>query len=257
MKLAALIEYDGSRYHGWQRQPGKNTVQGCLEMALSKVAAEPVTVVCAGRTDAGVHASCQVVHFVTRATRTMRAWLLGVNTELPADIACLSVQEVTINFDARRSALWRRYRYYLINSMVRPALYYKQLAWHPVALAIEPMQIAAQNWLGEHDFSSFRAANCQSKTPFRNVNNIEISRFGDKIIFDIIANAFLHHMVRNMVGTLIKIGAGKRPPSWAAEVLAARDRKQAGVTASPAGLYLVAVGYPDEYNLDFSGRMPW
>lgn len=250
-RLAFGVEYDGSLLHGWQKQIDQpRTVQEILEKAISFVADEPIKTICAGRTDAGVHAVNQVVHVDTKANRDNRAWIMGCNTILPEDVRILWVKPISSEFNARRSALSRHYRYCIYNHQVRPSLFRKQLTWFHRPLSVDKMQEAAEHWLGEQDFSSFRAAGCQSKSPVRKVTHVQVRRLGDLVIFDIIANAFLHHMVRNMVGVLLDVGQGKVLPIHAKHVLEAKDRTQAGVTAPPNGLYLVGVQYPSEYDIN-------
>lgn len=249
MKLALGIEYDGSAYYGWQRQQEVPSVQACLERALSTVADEPVAVHCAGRTDAGVHATGQVVHFDTRARRPAAAWTLGVNANLPADIAVRWVAPVADDFHARFSATARRYRYIIYNHRLRPALLGRGLTHYYHPLDALSMARAGQCLLGENDFTSFRALQCQSRTPWRNLHHLHVTRQGQYVVLDIKANAFVHHMVRNIVGSLLEVGCGNRPESWIAELLACRDRTQAGATAPAEGLYLVAVEYPSRFAL--------
>lgn len=250
MRIALGLEYDGSHFHGWQGQrAGLRTVQHCLQSALSRVADHPVTVTCAGRTDAGVHALAQVVHFDTTAGRRPRAWVLGANSQLPADISVHWVQPVVPEFHARYAALARRYRYVILNRAVRPAVARTQVTWYHYPLDAESMHAAGQLLLGEHDFSAFRARDCQSHSPWRRVDQLQVWRAGDRVILEIEANAFLHHMVRNIVGVLLKIGRGEAPMAWASQVLASRQRTQAGVTAPAAGLYLQRVRYPAGFGL--------
>lgn len=245
MRLAAGIEYDGSGFYGWQRQRQSPTVQECLESALSRVADHPLVVHCAGRTDTGVHAHCQVVHFDTPAERLERSWVLGANTHLHPGISVLWVRPVEKDFHARFSATRRRYRYRMLNRWVRPAIARGRVAWVRQPLDAERMHEAAQALLGEHDFSSFRAVGCQAKTPVREIHRLEVSRRGSEVVVDIEANAFVYHMVRNIAGTLIPVGKGEKPVSWPGEVLAATDRTVAGPTAPAEGLYFVAPSYPD------------
>lgn len=247
--LALGIEYDGSRYYGWQRQQEVVSVQGCLERALSKVADQPVAVFCAGRTDAGVHATGQVVHFTTAVQRKDAAWTLGVNANLPPDIAVRWVTRVADDFHARFSATARRYRYVIYNHRLRPAVLQQGVTHFHLPLDAERMHRAGQCLLGENDFTSFRALQCQSRTPWRNVNHVKVRRFGAYIVVDIKANAFVHHMVRNIVGSLLEIGCGNQPESWMADLLAIKDRTQAAATARAEGLYLVAVDYPSRFAL--------
>ena len=248
-KIALGIEYDGSKYYGWQRQNEVRSVQEKLEKALSQVANEPITVFCAGRTDAGVHGTGQVVHFETTAQRKDAAWTLGVNANLPGDIAVRWVKAVPDDFHARFSATARRYRYIIYNHRLRPAILGKGVTHYYEPLDAERMHRAAQCLIGENDFTSFRAVQCQSRTPWRNVMHINVERFGAYVVVDIKANAFVHHMVRNIVGSLMEVGANNQPESWIAELLAAKDRTLAAATAKAEGLYLVAVDYPDRFDL--------
>ena len=248
-KLALGIEYDGSRYYGWQRQQEVRSVQGRLEQALSQVANHEVTVFCAGRTDAGVHGTGQVVHFETTSVRKDAAWTLGVNANLPDDIAVRWVKAVPDEFHARFSATARRYRYVIYNHRLRPAILHGGVTHFHLPLDAEKMQRAGQCLLGENDFTSFRAVQCQSRTPWRNVMHLNVSRHGSYVVVDIKANAFVHHMVRNIVGSLLEIGCGNQPEGWMAELLAAKDRTLAAATAKAEGLYLVAVDYPEHFAL--------
>jgi len=248
-RIALGIEYDGSRFLGWQTQPGGGTVQDALEAALSGIAAAPVGVTCAGRTDRGVHGLGQVVHFDTAAERPDSAWVRGVNAMLPDAIAVLWAQPVAQDFHARYSALSRTYRYLLVNRPVRPALEARYAGWHHAPLAVERMREAAALLLGEHDFSAFRAAECQAKSPVRSLYAIGIERRGERIEFTLRANAWLQHMVRNIIGTLVYVGKGKRPPQWAGTVLDSRDRNLAAPTFGAQGLYLESVEYDARWNL--------
>jgi tRNA pseudouridine38-40 synthase len=249
LRLALGVEYDGTSFAGWEAQPGQRTVQGVLEAALARVADHPVRVVCAGRTDAGVHAWGQVVHFDTRARRDERAWLLGGNANLPPDLGLTWARPVPDDFDARRSARRRRYRYLIYNHSLRPALLRSRVAWECRRLDVEGMQAGADHLLGEHDFSAFRAAACQAKSPVRRVDRLEVARRGRLVAVEVAANAFLHHMVRNIVGALTAVGLGRRPPGWTRDVLEGRDRRLGGVTAPAQGLYLVSVEYPERFGL--------
>lgn len=243
MRVALGIEYDGSAFRGWQSQAHAVGIQALVEAALARVADHPVEVLAAGRTDAGVHALMQVVHFDTTAERTERAWVLGATSNLPEEITVLWARGVSDAFHARYSALARSYRYYILNRPMRPAIGAAHLSWVREPLNEVAMHIAGQSLLGEHDFSSFRAAQCQSRTPMRQVYEVSVRRYGEILELAITANAFLHHMVRNIAGVLIAIGAGKRPVAWAREVLEVRDRTFAGVTAPAGGLYLTGVRY--------------
>ncbi len=248
-RLAFGVEYDGSNLLGWQVQPEGRSAQGCLQEALSKVADQKLKVVCAGRTDAGVHATAQVAHIETSAKRSKRSWLLGANSNLPDDISVNWAQPVDDGFHARFSARSRTYQYLILNRNDRSGLWRRYTSWVREDLDVERMRQGAQFLLGEHDFSSFRAAACQAKTSVRTVHCIDIERCGDLISLRIHANAFLHHMVRNFAGTLIRIGSGDAEPAWAGEVLAARDRCSAGSKAPPSGLYLVGVAYDEGHGL--------
>jgi|TARA_R100001369_G_scaffold82750_2_gene114552 tRNA pseudouridine38-40 synthase len=247
--MALCLEYDGSRYYGWQRQREVASVQQCVEEALSKIANAPVEVTCAGRTDAGVHATAQIVHFDVPVPRADVAWTLGVNSNLPAGIAVRWAREVDSEFSARFSATSRRYRYIIANTRFRPGIHSAGVSHYHQPLDAEVMQEAAQALVGEHDFTAFRASHCQSHTPFRKVSDLTVERRGDYIIVDISANAFLHHMVRNIVGSLIVVGQHLQPPDWIGELLRQKDRTKAAATAKPGGLYLVAVTYPEHYNI--------
>lgn len=256
MRLAAGVEYCGAGFYGWQKQPGQRTVQESLETAISRVASHPVTLQCAGRTDAGVHAVQQVVHFDTASERTTDSWLMGTNSNLSRDIRLIWVSPVEQEFHARFSAIARRYVYLIINRPVRTAIYHHLLTWEYRRLDETAMAAAARQLIGEHDFSSYRATSCQAKTAVRNITRLDVNRIGEMIRIDITANAFLHHMVRNIVGVLMKIGTGKEQPGWAKEVLEARDRTLGGVTAPADGLYLLNVYYPEKYRIPVQGENP-
>lgn len=249
-RVALAVEYLGSHYHGFQTQSsGVSTVQQALEKALSAVADEPVTVVCAGRTDAGVHATAQVVHFDTLAQRPEKAWVKGTRAHLPLDISVRWARPVRPAFHARFSARARSYRYLISDRATYSALLHQQLTWSRKRLNEVAMARAAECLVGEHDFTSFRASQCQAKSPVRCIEHLHIVRRGEMIVVEVKANAFLHHMVRNIVGVLMAVGAGEAPPESVAQILAARDRSAGGVTARPFGLYLVGVDYPDEFGL--------
>ncbi|WP_369790116.1 tRNA pseudouridine(38-40) synthase TruA [Rouxiella sp. WC2420] len=248
-RIALGIEYDGSQYYGWQRQQNVSSVQECLEKALSRVADTPITVQCAGRTDAGVSATGQVVHFDTPVVRKDAAWTMGVNTHLPKDIAVRWVSHVADDFHARFTATARRYRYVIYNHRYRPGILSHGITHVHMPLDVEKMQRAGQCLLGENDFTSFRAVQCQSRTPWRFMIHLNVSRFGHYVVVDIKANAFVHHMVRNIVGSLVEVGAGNQPESWMAELLAVKNRNLAAATAKAEGLYLVGVDYPEKFAL--------
>ncbi|WP_428086441.1 tRNA pseudouridine(38-40) synthase TruA [Candidatus Thioglobus sp.] len=246
MKIALGVEYMGTNFHGWQLQKsGIRTVQQVVEKALSSVANHPVRVFCSGRTDAGVHAIEQVIHFETDALREDKAWLFGGNVNLPSDVNFTWAKRVDDDFHARFNAFARRYHYKIHNTKVRSAIIAHHSLWEPRALNIESMHQAAQYLLGEHDFSAFRGSLCQAKSPIKTIEFIRLSQTNNDILLDIKANAFLHHMVRNIVGTLIKVGRGERGAEWVKTVLDSKQRKQAGATAQPQGLYFVKAFYPD------------
>lgn len=247
MRLAAGIEYKGTAFSGWQSQSGARTVQDCVEQALSRVADHPLRVVTAGRTDTGVHATGQVVHFDTDSPRPDYSWMRGANSHLPADVRVLWVRPVADTFHARFSARERAYRYVLYCSASRPAILRDLCTWVYYDLDVRPMQEAAVSLLGSHDFSAFRAAGCQAGSPCRTVRALALSQSGPWLWLDIAADAFLQHMVRNIVGTLLPVGRGERPPAWVKHVLQCADRTRAGATAPPEGLYLSEVQYPAEF----------
>lgn len=248
-RFALGLEYDGSGFAGWQSQQHATGIQSVVEAALSAVADHPVAAHAAGRTDAGVHAAIQVVHFDTSAARTERGWTLGANTHLPASVSALWSRTVPDSFHARYSALARTYRYVILNRLSRAALMHERVCWVRYALDHERMHAAAQALVGEHDFSSFRDAECQSRTPVRRLEAIRVERSADVVTMTVTANAFLHHMVRNIAGVLIAIGRGERAVEWCGEVLDARDRRRAGVNAPPSGLYFAGIRYPSELRL--------
>lgn len=250
MRFAIGIDFNGRAYRGWQtQQPGVRSVQQTLEQAIGKVANHPVTVIAAGRTDAGVHASGMVAHFDSDADRNERSWLLGVNTQLPEDIALRWITPVSDEFHARFKAVARRYRYVIFNHPLRSSLLAGLVTWHYHALDLARMQAAARYLVGEHDFTSFRAIGCQAKKAVRNVHFLELTQQGPLIVLDIQADGFLHHMVRNIAGVLMAIGQGKAEPEWAQAVLQAKDRTLGGVTAPADGLYFVDALYPDQFSL--------
>ena len=256
-RVALGLSYKGTLYCGWQSQPdGVPSVQAELEKALSVVANESVKVTCAGRTDKAVHASYQVVHFDTQALRTERSWVFGCNANLPPGIAVSWVRNVSEDFSARFSATSRRYNYFIYNHPIRPAHYYEEMTWCHYPLDEVAMHEAAQALVGEHDFTSFRAVGCQSKTAIRTLEWVRVRRFSDVVMLDVKGNAFLHHMVRNIAGVLIAIGNQKESVSWCQEVLDAKDRTKAGVTAPPYGLFLTDVAYPEEFGLPRSPGAP-
>lgn len=256
-RIALNVCYDGSRYHGWQHQEEVSTVQETLEHALSRVADQPVTVVCAGRTDAGVHATGQVVHFDTEAVRTEHSWVFGANSNLPADIS-VSFAKVTVpEFHARFSALSRTYRYILCNQPIRPGVFQKAVSWYYKPLDVTRMQKAAQYLLGEHDFSAFRGSGCQAHHAVRTIHQLTVKQQGRLIVVEVTANAFLLHMVRNIVGVLLAIGNGEKNPEWASDVLNSCDRRSGAVTSPPNGLYLVDVEYPAHFNLPKEPKGPF
>ncbi len=249
MIIAAGIEYQGTQYCGWQKQSHSPSVQACLESALSQIADTPITVFCAGRTDTGVHAKGQVIHFETNVERPERAWTRGVNTLLPKDIAVQWVKTMPSDFHARFSAVSRQYHYVIVNTPYRPGILSNRVTWEAQSLDAELMHIAAQSLLGEQDFSTFQAASCQSTSSFRCVFSVNVIRQDDCVIVDITANAFLHHMVRNIVGSLMSVGLKKKGVDWIAYLLREKNRCLAAPTAPAEGLYLTQVSYPEQYAL--------
>lgn len=256
MRIALGVEYHGSNFNGWQAQPGQRTVQGCLTEAVSFVANHHAEVHAAGRTDTGVHALNQVVHFDTQSQRNDRGWLLGINTQLPEDININWIKSVDESFHARFSATQRSYRYLILNRLSRSAIHAQRMWWTHKPIEMERMQAAAGFLTGHHDFSAFRAVECQAKSPMKTLDSIIVSRHQDCIAIDVSARSFLHHMVRNLVGVLVPIGEGKKPVHWAADVLESRDRNQAGITAPAEGLYLTDVQYSQHYQLPAVSGFP-
>ncbi len=256
MRIACAVEYDGSGFCGWQRQDHARSVQADVESALSKVADHDVRVVCAGRTDSGVHASWQIIHFDTSARRPARSWVLGANANLPRDAGLLWAREVDEDFHARFSARARCYRYVILNREVPSALLRQRVTWIHQSLDVSRMQEGARHLLGEHDFSAFRALACQAKTPVRTIYRLEVKRSGRYLYLDVEANAFLHHMVRNIAGVLLAVGRGVQSSGWVRDVLRQRDRTQGGVTAPADGLYLVGVRYPARHQIPPLGALP-
>lgn len=257
-RIALGIEYDGSAYSGWQKQkfPQQETVQQYVETALSRVADRDVVVNCAGRTDAGVHATCQVVHFDTAIDRGAKAWTQGVNSMLPRNIRVVWSQTQEADFHARFSALSRRYLYLMYRRDTQSAMLHGRASYIRRELDENSMHVAAQHFLGEQDFTSFRAAGCQSKTAMRNVMHANVYRRGGFLIFDVKANAFLQHMVRNMVGSLLQVGRGEKDPAWIEQLLSLQDRTRAAPTALPDGLYLTGVEYPESCGLPSEFSLP-
>lgn len=249
MRIALGIEYDGAQYYGWQRQREVRSVQEELEKALSVIANHPVEVQCAGRTDAGVHGTGQVVHFDTSAHRNMAAWTMGANAHLPKNVAVRWAQEVPDEFHARFSATARRYHYIIYNHAFRPGILFSGVSHYHGELDADRMHRAGQYLLGENDFTSFRAVHCQSRSPWRNIMHLNVTRHGHYVVIDIKANAFVHHMVRNITGSLITVGRGEQEPEWIQWLLEAKDRKLAAATAKAEGLYLVDVDYPKAFQL--------
>jgi tRNA pseudouridine38-40 synthase len=249
MRIALGIEYDGTDFFGWQRLKSGPSVQAAVEKALSQIAAHPVQITCAGRTDTGVHGRCQVVHFDTEALRDMRGWMLGTCSNLPASVAVMWAQPVAAEFHARYAARSRRYCYHILNRPVRAALDARYVTWERLPLDAERMHDAAQALLGTHDFSAFRALSCQAPHPRRTVLAVSVRRAAEQLFVDIEANGFLHHMVRNIVGSLLMIGRGERPVAWMAELLAGCDRQVAGPTALASGLTFIGPRYEGHWGL--------
>lgn len=256
VRIALGVEYDGSRFCGWQSQPSACGVQDALEHALTGIAGDAVRVHAAGRTDTGVHALAQVVHFDTAALRPDSAWVRGTNALLPDSVSVLWARQVDQDFHARFCAMERRYRYILLNHPVRPGLFSGKTGWFHLPLDVGLMQHAASHLLGEHDFSAFRAAGCQAKSPVKHLRRLDITRQGDSLSFDLAANGFLHHMVRNIVGCLVYVGKNKYPPEWIAELLVSKDRSRAAPTFAPDGLYFSGASYDPKWNLPSTGRAP-
>lgn len=256
-RIALGLEYNGANYSGWQRQNHRPSIQAQVETAIAKIADHIAPVFCAGRTDAGVHAYGQVLHFDTFSKRPEIAWVRGINSYLPKDIRVLWSKPVSMDFDARKSAFSRRYCYVIENRKTSPGILHDAITWILEPLDVTAMHKGSQFLLGQHDFSSFRAAGCQAKTPVRTIHDIKVYCKGERIILDITANAFLHHMVRNIVGTLIQVGRQQHPEGWIAEVLQAKDRRQAGMTAAANGLYLVDVCYSNKFFLPPFSHAPW
>lgn len=249
MRIALGVEYDGTAYYGFQHQDDRPSVQASLTQAVSLIADQPVSIICAGRTDRGVHASGQVVHFDTDADRPLTAWVLGVNTHLPPDISIKWAHQVPDDFHARFKAISRRYQYRLYNARTRSALLSRYATWFPIKLDATLMHESAQYLVGTHDFSAFRASECQAKSPIKTIEWANVTQEGDIITLDIKADAFLHHMVRNIMGTLIRISVDKRSVSCMADIVKSCDRAQAGFKAEPQGLILIEICYPSHYNL--------
>lgn len=249
MRIALGLEYDGATFCGWQTQPNGCGVQDALESALAGIATQNVDTICAGRTDAGVHACCQIVHFDCETSRPLSAWTRGVNVALQLGISVLWAREVSGEFHARYSAIARHYKYFLLNRVQRPGLFSNHVGWFDAPLDAGAMQEAGQALTGEHDFSAFRAAQCQARNPIRSIHELSVWRQGDIICFEIAANAFLQHMARNIVGSLVHVGCGRQRPGWIRELLETRDRRRAAPTFAAPGLYLSAVDYEDHWQL--------
>lgn len=249
MKMALGVEYDGRAFSGWEIQKDRETVQGVLEAALSGVADSPIRTICAGRTDAGVHAWGQVVHFETDRQRPIRAWVLGANSGLRGAVSVSWAKEVPEDFHARFSARRRHYRYVLLNRPARCGVLEHRVGWESRFLNVQVMSAAADRLLGKHDFSAFRASGCQARTPVRTIHSIDVRRYEQLIFIDVIANAFLKHMVRNVVGSLLEVGLGKQPVDWIEFLLNSRERSLGGRTMMPSGLYLLGVEYPHHFEM--------
>lgn len=249
MRIALGVEYNGCNFNGWQSQPDGRTVQDNIQKAISQIACEPISIIAAGRTDTGVHALEQVIHFDTSTERALSAWVRGVNALLPSSIAIIWAHPVPEEFHARFSAQARSYQYVLINRPSRSAVHYGRVGWFHAPLDVVAMSAAAEFLLGTHDFSAFRAAECQAKSPIKNLIRLDIQQQGDTIIFDFTAEAFLHHMVRNIVGSLVYVGKGKYPPDWMKKVLNSQQRSLAAPTFAPDGLYLCKIKYDAKWKL--------
>ncbi len=249
VRIALGIEYDGAGFNGWQTQSDRRSVQDTLEGALGALAGQPISTICAGRTDAGVHAIDQVVHFDTAVDRPLTAWVRGTNRFLPATVSVRWARRVGDDFHARFGALRRSYDYWILNDPVRSSLAHQRATWVFRPLDVERMQLAATRLLGTHDFSSFRSAECQAASPVRELQRLDVRRFGRWVTVRATANAFLHHMVRNIVGSLVAVGTGRQPVEWLGELLAARDRSRAAATLGAEGLYLARVEYDERFEL--------
>jgi tRNA pseudouridine38-40 synthase len=256
VRVALGVEYDGTHFAGWQIQPNQRTVQGTLENAITTVANHAVRITAAGRTDSGVHALNQVIHFETDALRSERNWILGLNANLPRDVNVVWARNVDDEFSARFSAVRRTYRYLILNRVSRSAIHDDRMWWVFRPLDEEKMQQAADLLVGHHDFSAFRAKECQANSPIKTLEKITVKRHQDCISIDVEAQSFLHHMVRNLVGVLVPIGEGKFPVEWAKQVLESRDRAQGGITSPPQGLYFTNVEYPAHYSLPTVSGFP-
>ena len=256
MRIAFGVEYDGRAYVGWQKQKSGTGVQTVVEKALSQVANESVTTTCAGRTDTGVHAAAQVVHIDTDASRAAHNWVLGANSNLPADVSISWAKEVDKEFHARFSATSRSYRYLILNRPIRSGLWHQSAWWVHESLDTDRMHAAAERLVGRHDFSAFRASGCQARSPVREINAIVVERSGALVSISVTANAFLQHMVRNIAGVLAAIGTGQREPSWIQDVLESKNREAGGIAAPPHGLTLVGVEYPDRYGIPTNTAYP-
>ena len=256
MKVALGLEYNGTNFSGWQIQPSQRTIQACLIKALYAITNRESKITAAGRTDSGVHALQQVVHFETSAKRNERNWVLGLNSHLPDDINVTWAKAVDDDFSARFSALNRSYRYLILNRVSRSAIHDKKMWWVFNPLDIERMQAAADRLVGHYDFSAFRAKLCQAHSPVKTIEKIQITKQGDCIAIDVKAQSFLHHMVRNLVGVIVPIGEGRQAIEWATEVLESRDRGQGGITSPPEGLYFINAEYPDQYKLPMVSAFP-
>jgi tRNA pseudouridine38-40 synthase len=248
-RYALGIEYDGSQFCGWQVQSGVETVQEAIERALGAVANHSTRVVTAGRTDTGVHATGQVIHFDSASRRTLNSWIRGVNSNLPAGVVVTWAKEVSPSFHARFCARARSYRYIILSRPVRPTILARRVTWTHQLLNVQAMRSAAKDLLGQHDFSAYRSVHCQSRQPIRSIHHFAVGQSGAWTWFDIQADGFLHHMVRNIAGVLMPIGAEEKAPSWAREVLMSRERSHAGVTAPAGGLYLSRVDYPEHFDI--------
>jgi len=249
MRIAIAIEYDGSPYHGWQTQPDSRGIQDFVEAAIAQVAQHPVQITAAGRTDSGVHALMQIAHFDTQAIRPLDAWVRGVNRYLPGSIRVIWARHVEDNFHARYSATARHYQFLLLNRRVASAARFQKVSWFHAPLDLDAMQQGIQHFLGEHDFSAFRAAECQATSPVRTMSKAQVSRYGEYFLFEFSANGFLHHQVRNMVGALVYVGKGRLQPSEIQNLLRNKNREQSPPTFSGEGLYLTGVSYPSTFNL--------
>lgn len=257
VKIILGVEYNGFNYHGWQYQKNLNTIQNCIESAITKITKEKVRIHCGGRTDSKVHAIGQVIHFYSSFFIKESSWVLAINNYLPDDISICWSKIINFDFHARYSAISRRYFYIIFNNLFKPSIFSHSVSHYPIFMDTEKMNIAAQLLVGKKDFSSFRSTKCQSKSPWKVIEFIKVKRFFNYVTIDIQANSFLYHMVRNIIGSLLEIGYGKKNYAWLSYVLSSKDRRKAAATAKPNGLYLVSINYPKKYDIPKINSVPF